>query len=189
MMLKLKQAKTSAAAAVPASNIQIQKETTTVPAPVVQTLKTWSPSKPFSYNANRVKDDDYEEDEYYEDDYEYEETDDEDLKKLSPLGIDPPQTRNRMQTSSSLFRKFAQDNVGSNFRRPEPKDETAKKANAIFKKYSSLGSTPTDSKDNNRENEAPVSSTGKRPNFSDLYKKKYGSRKSSYTVSPDATST
>ena len=53
MMLKLKQAKTSAAAAAPVSNIQIQKETTTVPAPVVQTLKTWSPSKPFSYNANR----------------------------------------------------------------------------------------------------------------------------------------
>ena len=57
-----------------------------------------------------------------------------------------------MQTSSSLFRKFAQDNVGSNFRRPEPKDETAKKANAIFKKYSSLGSTQKDTTDNSKGN-------------------------------------
>ena len=46
--------------------------------------------KSFISTFYRVKDDDYEEDEYYEDDYEYEETDDEDLKKLSPLGIDPP---------------------------------------------------------------------------------------------------
>ena len=60
-------------------------------------------------------------------------------------------TRNRMSSSSSYFRKFAQDNAGSpNFRRPEPKDESAKKANAIFKKYSSLGSTSQDATDNNK---------------------------------------
>ena len=60
-------------------------------------------------------------------------------------------TRNRMSSSSSYFRKFAQDNAGSpNFRRPEPKDESAKKANAIFKKYSSLGSTSKDATDNNK---------------------------------------
>ena len=33
-----------------------------------------------------------------------------------------------MQSSANLFRKFAQDNIGRNFRRPEPKDEAAKKA-------------------------------------------------------------
>jgi hypothetical protein len=56
-----------------------------------------------------------------------------------------------MSSSSSYFRKFAQDNAGSpNFRRPEPKDESAKKANAIFKKYSSLGSTSQDATDNNK---------------------------------------
>ena len=60
-------------------------------------------------------------------------------------------TRNRMSSSSSYFRKFAQDNAGSpNFRRPKPKDESAKKANAIFKKYSSLGSTSQDATDNNK---------------------------------------
>ena len=36
-------------------------------------------------------------------------------------------TRKRIQSSSSYFRKFAQDNIGRNFRRPEPKDEDAKK--------------------------------------------------------------
>ena len=56
-----------------------------------------------------------------------------------------------MSSSSSYFRKFAQDNAGSaNFRRPKPKDESAKKANAIFKKYSSLGSTSQDATDNKK---------------------------------------
>ena len=49
-------------------------------------------------------------------------------------------SRKRIQSSSSYFRKFAQDNIGRNFRRPEPKDEAAKKATEIFRKYSSSSS-------------------------------------------------
>ena len=71
---------------------------TTTPASVSATLKTWepktwNPSKPYTYSANSVKeeeDEEYSEDEYYEDDYDYDESDDEEFKKLSPLGIDPP---------------------------------------------------------------------------------------------------
>merc|ERR1712086_798607 len=58
--------------------------------------------------------------------------------------------------------------------------------NAIFKKYSSLGSTSQDATDNNKENESPAS-TGGRKSFADVYKKKYGSRKSS--SSTEATPT
>ena len=46
-----------------------------------------------------------------------------------------------MQSASSYFRKFAQDNVGSNFRRPEIKDEEQKRANDIFKKYAKSSSS------------------------------------------------
>merc|ERR1739838_250494 len=196
MLLKMKAAKTAA----PSMNQKkIMKDTattaTTTAASVSPTLKTWepktwNPSKPYTYSANSVKEEDeeYDEDEYYEGDYDYDESDDEEFKKLSPLGIDPPGTRNRMSSSSSYFRKFAQDNAGSpNFRRPEPKDESAKKANAIFKKYSSLGSTSNDATDNNKENESPASNGG-RQSFADVYKKKYGSRKSSYS-STEATPT
>ena len=69
---------------------------TTTAASVSATLKTWepktwNPSKPYTYSANSVKEEEeYSEDEYYEDDYDYDETDDEEFKKLSPLGIDPP---------------------------------------------------------------------------------------------------
>ena len=48
-----------------------------------------------------------------------------------------------MQSSSSLFRKFASDNVGNGFRRPKPKDTEANRANEIFDKYSRT--TVTDS--------------------------------------------
>ena len=71
--------------------------TTTTTASVSATLKTWepktwNPSKPYTYSANSVKEEEeaYDEDEYYEDDYDYDESDDEEFKKLSPLGIDPP---------------------------------------------------------------------------------------------------
>jgi hypothetical protein len=68
---------------------------TSTAASVSAPLKTWepktySPSKPYTYNANSVKEEEYDEDEYYEDDYDYDESDDEEFKKLSPLGIDPP---------------------------------------------------------------------------------------------------
>lgn len=46
-------------------------------------------------------------------------------------------TRGRMQSSSSLFRKFASEAVGVRFRKPQLKDETAKKASSIFNKYAS----------------------------------------------------
>ena len=55
------------------------------------------------------------------------------------------ETRNRVQSASSYFRKFAQDNIGSNFRKPEPKDEDSRRANDIFKKYSSSSSTRSSS--------------------------------------------
>ena len=65
-------------------------------------------------------------------------------------------TRKRIQSSSSYFRKFAQDNIGRNFRRPEPKDEDAKKATEIFRKYSSSSFSNED-----EEKEEIISTPGK----------------------------
>ena len=50
-----------------------------------------------------------------------------------------------MQSSSSLFRKFASDNVGNGFRRPKPKDNDANRANEIFDKYSRTSVTESPS--------------------------------------------
>jgi hypothetical protein len=50
--------------------------------------------------------------------------------------------KSKIQSSSSLFRKFAHDNVGSTkFRRPEPSSDDASRAKDIFNKYSSMGIT------------------------------------------------
>ena len=53
--------------------------------------------------------------------------------------------------------QFAQDNIGRNFRRPEPKDEAAKKATEIFRKYSSSSSYSNEEED--KENEEISSNT------------------------------
>ena len=94
--------------------------TTTTAASVSATLKTWepktwNPSKPYTYSANSVKEEEeeaYDEDEYYEDDYDYDESDDEEFKKLSPLGIDPPVSSNRVKPRGCflIWQKFIWQN-------------------------------------------------------------------------------
>ena len=104
-----------------------------------------------------------------------------------------------MQSSSSLFRKFAKDNVGGvNFRRPEPKDETAKKATEIFRKYSSGFSSSESRKDELSEERSdikppvvlqqpPKPTADNKPSFADVYRKKYGSRKQQTTTESSST--
>ena len=57
-----------------------------------------------------------------------------------------------MQSASSLFRKFATDNVGQSFRRPKPKSEGAQKAASIFSKYAK-GSYSSDEKEEETKTE------------------------------------
>ena len=154
MMLKLKEAK-SQDSPVDAQVTKPKKET-----PI---LKTWKPSmagrpyagKPVSPSMSRNKplNSNYEDDDdEYDEDYDDEE-EDSGPSQLSPLGIHPPGSRGRTQSSSSYFKKFARENIGKNFRRPEPTDETSKKANEIFRKYAKNSYNSNDGQDEKKDNE------------------------------------
>merc|ERR1711879_1124775 len=190
MMMKLKESKTEKVQTKPEANPTL-KTWKPEPLPV---LKTWKPSPYQPKNEINFDDDDEDYDEDYDDEI--------DSSALSPLGIDPPETRKRIQSSSSYFRKFAQDNIGRNFRRPEPKYEAAKKATEIFRKYSSSSSYSNEEEDKENEEissntpakfvpspkEAPTrTSSSSSSSFSDLYKKKYGSRKSMKPTTDSST--
>ena len=152
MMLKLKEAKSQSSSG-DVEAMEPKKET-----PV---LKQWKPSmasRPYagrpdnpSMSRNKPLTSNYEDDDdEYDEDYDDEE-EDSGPSQLSPMGIHPPGSRSRTQSSSSFFKKFARENIGKTFRRPEPKDETSKKANEIFRKYSKNSYSSNDGQDEKKD--------------------------------------